>query len=622
MLGSDDDDDDNYVEYIPVKRRREIKLHAAANVAAKRGAHSLAHAVRQATASHPGADTLTGKHDSLVDKSSGQKEDKRPLTLLDHAAQLSASFAPEAKTKEQRVQEREAQVLAELNRQPALKSVAELARGVVYTDPMPSSWRPPRFLLRAGAEHHDKLRKNYRILVEGDDIPPPCISFREMKLPRSILAELAKRSIKRPSPIQMQGLPVVLAGRDMIGVAFTGSGKTMVFTLPAILTAWEQELKLPFRSGEGPAALIISPSRELARQTFEIATEFCTAIEHDGGPQLRTFLAIGGTRVDIDTLQLGVHIAVATPGRLLDLLRKRRLNLDACRCIALDEADRLIDLGFEEDIRNVFSFFSAQRQTLMFSATMPTKIMTFAASALVKPIVVNVGRAGAASLKISQHVEIVRSDARISHLLDALQKTAPPTLIFCRSKNEVDEVFEFLLSKGVAAVCVHGDRDQEDREKAVREFRRGQKDVLVATDVAAKGLDFPNIQHVINYDMPKEIQTYVHRIGRTGRGEQTGTATTFVSSLDSSLVLADLLQLMVEAGQKVPPGLYELVPQEANNNLASVDVGGVKGCAYCGGFGHRVTECPVLESEKMKALVSGGSVGGERFNRGGFGGEW
>lgn len=617
-----DDDDDSYVEYIPVKRRRQQKLQAAANVAAKRGAHSLARAVRQATVSHFGPASSAAQNDDSALAPSEQTDDKRTLTLLDHAAQLSASFAPEKKTEEERIKEREAQVLAELSRQPALKPAAELARGVVYTEPMSSSWRPPRYLLRAGPAHHDELRKNYRILVEGEDIPPPCISFREMKLPRAILAELARRSIKRPSPIQMQGLPVALSGRDMIGVAFTGSGKTMVFTLPAILIAWEQELKLPFRSGEGPAALIISPSRELARQTFEIGSEFCAAIDQRGGPQLRTFLAIGGTRVDYETLRSGVHIVVATPGRLLDLLRKRRLNLDACRCIALDEADRLIDLGFEEDIRNIFSFFSSQRQTLMFSATMPTKIMTFAASALVKPIVVNVGRAGAASLNITQHVEIVRSDARITYLLDILQKTAPPALIFCRSKNEVDEVFEFLLSKGVATVCVHGDRDQEDREKAVREFRSGEKDVLVATDVAAKGLDFPHIQHVINYDMPKEIQTYVHRIGRTGRGEQTGTATTFVSSLDSSLVLADLLQLMVEAGQKVPPGLYELVPQEANNNLASVDVGGVKGCAYCGGFGHRVTECPVLESEKMKALVSGGNTGGERFNRGGFGGEW
>lgn len=621
-MASGDDDDENYVEYIPVKRRRQLTLQNAARVATQRGALALARAVQRAVASEE--PTAHGDRGEAIESlhESFEKESSHPVTLLDHAAQLNASFTPAAETEEQKIKEREAQVLAELNRQPALKAAAELAHGVEYTKPMPSSWRPPRYLLHADPLHHDQLRKIHRILVEGEEVPPPCISFREMKLPRSVLAELSHRTIKRPSPIQMQGLPVALAGRDMIGVAFTGSGKTLVFTLPAILVAWEQESKLPFCPGEGPAALILSPSRELARQTFEITSEFCTAIVQAGGPHLRTFLAIGGTRVDADTLRAGIHIAVATPGRLLDLLRKRRINLDACRFIALDEADRLIDLGFEEDIRNVFSFFSAQRQTLMFSATMPTKIMTFAASALVKPIVVNVGRAGAASLNITQHVEVVRSDARISQLLDVLQKTAPPTLIFCRSKTDVDEVYEFLLSKGVATVCVHGGRDQEEREKAVRDFRRGEKDVLVATDVAAKGLDFPNIQHVINYDMPKEIQTYVHRIGRTGRGDHTGTATTFVSSLDSSLVLADLLQLMIEAKQKVPPGLYELVPREANNILASVDVGGVKGCAYCGGFGHRVTECPVLESEKMKALVSGGNVGSERFNRGGFGGEW
>lgn len=610
------DDDDDYVEYIPLKRRRSQTATQAAAAAAKRGAHSLARAARQAVAD----DLITPSEPRLSHKP--DIPDKRSLTLLDHAAQLNATFKPAVKSTEEQVQEREAHVLAELARQPALKAAAELAHGVEYTRPMTTSWTAPRYLLRASAAHHDEVRALHRILIEGDDVPPPCVSFREMKLPACILRELHKRSIAIPSPIQMQGLPVALAGRDMIGIAFTGSGKTMVFTLPLIMAAWEAELRLPLRPGEGPIALILAPSRELARQTFDITSDFCAVINADGGPQMRTLLAIGGTRVDADALRSGVHIVVATPGRLLDFLRRRRLNLDSCIYITLDEADRLIDLGFEEDIRAIFSFFSAQRQTLMFSATMPTKIQAFASSALVKPVVVNVGRAGAASLNIVQHVEVVRQDARISRLLDVLQKTAPPVLIFARGKADVDEVHEYLLDKGVAAVSVHGGRDQEDRENAVREFRAGTKDVLVATDVAAKGLDFPSIHHVINYDMPKEIQAYVHRIGRTGRGDQTGTATTFVSSLDSPTLIADLMQLMLEAKQTIPETLYEIVPDLTSSGLASVEVGGVKGCAYCGGFGHRVDECPTLESEKMKALVVGGKVEGERFNRGGFGGEW
>lgn len=623
------DDDDDYVEYIPLKRRRAALAERAITAARKRGALSLAQATHFAS-------TVAENHRPIptsiqsVFPSKGLLPLQRPanssapLTLLDQAAtHKNASEHPSPKTSEQQVKEHEDRTLAEFARQQPLKPAVELAHNVQYTDSMKTTWKPPKYLLQASQHHHQQIRDLHHILVEGIDIPPPCVSFREMKFPREILLELEKRSIKHPSPIQMQGLPVALSGRDMIGIAFTGSGKTLVFTLPLILLTWQMEKALPFMSGEGPAGLILAPSRELARQTFDIATEICNNIAPSSGVRLRTFLAIGGIRLDLNALRAGVHVMVATPGRLLDMLRKRRINLDSCRYVALDEADRLIDMGFEEDIRAIFSFFTAQRQTLMFSATMPMKSQAFASSALVKPVVVNVGRAGAASLNITQHVQVVRQDSRISLLLDALQKTPPPTLIFSENKSDVDEIHEYLLLKGVGAVSVHGSRDQEDREIAMRQFRAGSKDVLVATDVAAKGLDFPNIRHVINYDMPKDIQTYVHRIGRTGRGDQTGTATTFVSNLDSPTLIGDLMQLLVEAKQNVPEALYEIAPDVGNNGLATKQVGGVTGCAYCGGLSHRVQECPALEAEKMKALVSGAKGGdAERFNRGGFAGEW
>lgn len=626
------DNDDAYVEYIPLKRRKAELAKNAALIASKKGAKSLAVAVQnafKATERRNGAPRPNHllsshrrvDHDDSNDLRGGPGVGKKPLTLLDEAARLKSKFRMAEKTFEEKTKEEEAKVLAELAKQPALKAAAELAQGVEYTEPMKTTWNPPRYLMEAPQAHHKKIRELHHILVEGENIPPPCVSFREMKLPGAVCKELKQRNIKHPSPIQMQGLPVALSGRDMIGIAFTGSGKTMVFTIPLLMIAWEMEARLPFTPGEGPAGLILAPSRELARQTYDILTEFCGSIAREGGPSLRCFLAIGGTKVDIDSLRKGIHVLVATPGRLLDLLRKRRVSLDSCLYVALDEADRLIDLGFEEDIRGIFSFFTAQRQTLMFSATMPTKIQAFASSALVKPVVVNVGRAGAASLNITQHIEVVRQDARISLLLDTLQKTAPPTLIFCENKNDVDDIHEYLLTKGVGAVSIHGSRDQEDRENAMKQFRAGQKDVLVATDVAAKGLDFPNIRHVINYDMPKEVQTYVHRIGRTARGDQSGTATTFVSNLDSPTLLADLIQLLLEAKQRVPQTLYELVPDANAIGSAAADVGGVRGCAYCGGLGHRVQDCPALEKEKMKALV-GGAQGGERFNRGGYGGEW
>ncbi|KAI0565319.1 DEAD-box ATP-dependent RNA helicase 35 [Gracilaria domingensis] len=622
-------DDEEYVEYVPVNRRRAETARNVALLASLKGAKSLLHAAhttldtvahsKRPRASHLPTTSSPKRHASQSSTQPSSAPNRR--SLLDDVARLQAGHHPQ-KSQEQQVKESEAQVLAQLARQPALRTVAELAHGVEYTEPMTTSWEPPRYLRRAGEEHHKQMREFHRIMVEGENVPPPCVSFREMKLPRPVLEELSQKGIKHPSPIQMQGLPVALSGRDMIGIAFTGSGKTLVFTLPLVVLAWEMELRLPFVSNEGPVGMILAPSRELARQTFEIASQFCDRIHALGGPQLRTFLAIGGTRVDFDTIRRGIHIVVATPGRILDLLRKRRINLEVCRYVALDEADRLIDLGFEEDIRAIFSFFTAQRQTLMFSATMPTKIQAFASSALVKPVVVNVGRAGAASLNITQNVEVVRPDARISRLLDTLQKTPPPTLIFCENKNDVDEIHEYLLIKGVGAVSIHGGRDQEDRETSMRQFRAGSKDVLVATDVAAKGLDFPNIRHVINYDMPKDIQTYVHRIGRTGRGDQTGTATTFLNHSDSPTLIADLVQLLIEAKQTVPESLYEIVPDLELNGLATKEVGGVKGCAYCGGLSHRVQECPTLESEKMKALVGGTKGGMERFNRGGYGSEW
>lgn len=610
---------DEEIDFVPLKRRRAQLARKAALIATKRGATSLADAahsaLKNATADPPHQVSTPASSPLNPDRSKSPKKHNRSETQTVKKPPLS---------KEDEIRQQEAAVIAELTKKPGLRAAAEIANDVQYTKPMATTWTAPKYLRDADLAYHVDFRDIHRILVEGEDIPPPCVSFREMKLPASVLEELTRRGIKTPSPIQMQGLPVALAGRDMIGIAFTGSGKTIVFVLPLIMTVWQMEKLLPFDPGEGPGAMILAPSRELARQTFDIVNEFCDVIRRQRGPNLRTFLAIGGTKVDLNALQRGIHIVVATPGRLLDLLRKRRMNLDACRYIALDEADRLIDLGFEEEVRAIFSFFKAQRQTLMFSATMPTKIQAFASSALVKPVVVNVGRAGAASLNITQHVELVRGGSRISTLLQVLQKTSPPSLIFCENKADVDEIHEYLLVKGVGAVSIHGGRDQEDREAAMRQFRAGRKDVLVATDVAAKGLDFPSIQHVINYDMP-EIQTYVHRIGRTGRGEKTGVATTFVRHADSVTLIADLMQLLVEAKQRVPESLYEIVPDfrdgAGGDGMATQEVGGVKGCAYCGGLSHRVQECPALEKEKMKALV-GGPQNNEGFNRGGgFGGE-
>lgn len=256
----------------------------------------------------------------------------------------------------------------------------------------------------------------------------------------------------------------------------------------------------------------------------------------------------------------------------------------------------MIDMGFEEDVRTIFSYFSGQRQTLLFSATMPKKIQNFARSALVKPVTVNVGRAGAASMNVTQEVEYVKQEAKIVHILDSLQKTEPPVLIFAEKKQDVDAIHEYLLLKGVDAVAIHGGKDQEERTRAVEAFRARKKDVLVATDVASKGLDFENIQHVINFDMPDDIENYVHRIGRTGRSSQKGRATTFINRSVELPVLLDLKHLLLEAKQKLPDFLAQL---ESDTEKYLV-LGDERGCSYCGGLGHRITDCPKLEAVQNK----------------------
>ena len=269
----------------------------------------------------------------------------------------------------------------------------------------------------------------------------------------------------------MQGLPVALSGRDMIGIAFTGSGKTLTFSLPLVMAAWEEEERMPIIGGEGPVGIILSPSRELARQTFDVVSGFCDAIAKSSSMRLFAQLLIGGEngRAQLEPIRNhGVHCIVATPGRLKDFLSKKQITLDICRYICLDEADRMLDLGFDEEVGEIMNHFHHQRQTLLFSATFPKKFQDFARETLVKPVVVNVGRAGAANLDVIQEVEYVKEEAKIVYLLECLQKTAPPVVIFCERKGDVDDIHEYLLLKGVEAVSIHGGKDQEERNEAIQ----------------------------------------------------------------------------------------------------------------------------------------------------------
>ncbi|KAG2455506.1 DDX41 helicase, partial [Polypterus senegalus] len=527
--------DDDYVPYIPVKKRKHQMLQKILHL---RGKGLTEEEQKDSGSEHRDDDEGLGPRSNV--------------SLLDQHQNLKAKAeARKESVKEKQLKEEE-KILESVAEGRALMSVKEMAKGITYDNPIKTSWRAPRNIINMPPARNDRVRKKYHILVEGEDIPPPIKSFKEMKFPAAILRGLKKKGIVHPTPIQIQGIPTILSGRDMIGIAFTGSGKTLVFTLPLIMFCLEQEKRLPFFKREGPYGLIICPSRELARQTHGIIEYYCRLLQEDGAPLLRCALCIGGMSVkeQMEVVKNGVHMMVATPGRLMDLLQKKMVGLDICRYLALDEADRMIDMGFEEDIRTIFSYFKGQRQTLLFSATMPKKIQNFAKSALVKPITINVGRAGAASLDVIQ------------------------VLIFAEKKADVDAIHEYLLLKGVEAVAIHGGKDQEERTKAIEAFKEGMKDVLVATDVASKGLDFPAIQHVINYDMPEEIENY-----------------------DES-VLMDLKALLIEAKQKVPPVLQVL--QSGDETM--LDIGGERGCTFCGGLGHRITDCPKLEAMQTKQV--------------------
>ncbi|KAI6182822.1 RNA helicase [Aphelenchoides bicaudatus] len=596
LLSSDESDDGDQF----VSARQRMKEKERRRVLLKNVLHSKA-----MTETQIAEDVQRQNEEFLANKKRKRDEEKKAedakKTLLDKHNEFLQQDHEEENSAEKQIEE-EKELLESVNftQTGALISVAELAHGVKYEHSIVTSWRPPSHIRNQTKEETDRMRKKKGITVEGEDVPSLIGSFAEMKFPRSIISAMKTKGIITPTVIQMQGIPVALTGRDMIGIASTGSGKTLTFVLPLVMFCLEQEMQLRFEKGEGPFGLIIVPSRELAKQIYDVVEWLFMALEDDGRPRLRAGLAIGGMPLkdQARTFERGVHICVATPGRLMDLLNKKIFNLQICRYLVLDEADRMLDMGFEDELKTVFSYFKGQRQTLLFSATMPKKIQNFAKSSLVRGIVVNIGRAGAATLNVTQEIEYVRSDEKLTRILDSLQKTPPRVLIFAEKKHDVENIYEYLLLKGVDVVSLHGGKDQRDRLTGVEAFRRGEKDVLVATDVASKGLDFEGVLHVINFDMPEDIENYVHRIGRTGRSAKRGLATTFINRRSDLTVLIDLKELILEAGGQLPLFLKDLVTDDETKH--EVVEGGDNGCSYCSGLGHRITNCPKLDSLRQK----------------------
>ncbi|GAA0147284.1 RNA helicase [Lithospermum erythrorhizon] len=401
--------------------------------------------------------------------------------------------------------------------------------------------------------------------TSGENVPLPVNTFAEIDLGEALNQNIRRCKYVKPTPVQRHAIPISLAGRDLMACAQTGSGKTAAFCFPIISGIMSgQCVQRPPRMSRMayPLALILSPTRELSCQIHEEARKFA----YQTG--VRVVVAYGGAPINqqLRELERGVDILVATPGRLVDLLERARLSLQMIRYLALDEADRMLDMGFEPQIRKIVQQMDMPppgiRQTMLFSATFPKEIQRMASDFLANYIFLAVGRVGSSTDLIAQRVEFVQETDKRSHLMDLLhaqranggQAKQSLTLVFVETKKGADSLEHWLCMNGFPATAIHGDRSQQEREYALRSFKTGHTPILVATDVAARGLDIPHVAHVINFDLPNDIDDYVHRIGRTGRAGKTGLATAFFNENNASMAKA-LSELMQEANQEVPDWL-------------------------------------------------------------------
>jgi len=351
------------------------------------------------------------------------------------------------------------------------------------------------------------------------------ITFEELGLAPEILEAVRDAGYERPTPIQAEAIPLALKGRDLIGLAQTGTGKTAAFTLPIL----DRLIGGPRRT----RALVLTPTRELAMQVDESVRKYANSAAID------VAAVFGGVPLDPQEKKLrkGVDIVVATPGRLIDHLERQNVVFDDLEILVLDEADRMLDMGFAPQINKIVAQIPTYRQTLLFSATMPPEVEALARKYLRKPIVVQIGRRSAASSLVTHAVYPVPRERKGALLVELLRDVKSETvLVFTRTKHGADKVVRDLERAGIKATAMHADKTQAQRTKALEQFKSGVINVLVATDIAQRGLDISGITHVINYDVPQQPEDYVHRIGRTGRVAATGDAFTFMSPDEIAMV--------------------------------------------------------------------------------------
>uniref|UniRef100_A0A8C2BIN5 RNA helicase n=1 Tax=Cyprinus carpio TaxID=7962 RepID=A0A8C2BIN5_CYPCA len=503
-----------------------------------------------------------------------------------------------------------------------------------WSKPLPSNERLEQELFSA-SNTGINFEKYDDIPVEatGTNSPGHIDSFHDVDMGEIIMGNITLSRYTRPTPVQKYAIPIIKAKRDLMACAQTGSGKTAAFLLPVLsqiytdgpgealqaTKASTQENGKYVRRKQFPISLVLAPTRELALQIYDEARKFSYR------SRVRPCVVYGGADIgqQIRDLERGCHLLVATPGRLVDMMERGKIGLDYCKYLVLDEADRMLDMGFEPQIRRIVEQDTmppkGARQTMMFSATFPKEIQILARDFLEEYIFLAVGRVGSTSENITQKVVWVEENDKRSFLLDLLNATGKMsflvystetpdslTLVFVETKKGADALEDFLYREGYACTSIHGDRSQRDREEALHQFRSGRCPIMVATAVAARGLDISNVKHVINFDLPSDIEEYVHRIGRTGRVGNLGLATSFYNDKNSNIT-KDLLDILVEAKQEVPSWLENLAYEHQHK---STNRGRPK--RFSGGFGAR----------DYRQMAGGGSAFANRGarNTGGHGG--
>jgi ATP-dependent RNA helicase DDX46/PRP5 len=417
---------------------------------------------------------------------------------------------------------------------------------------------PAELSLLTEAEVADLRLELDGIKVNGKDVPKPVQKWAQCGLTRQTLDVIDNLGFEKPTPIQMQALPALMSGRDVIGVAKTGSGKTMAFLLPMFRHIKDQP---PLKDTDGPIGLIMTPTRELAVQIHRDCKPFLKMMG------LRSVCAYGGApiRDQIAELKRGAEIIVCTPGRMIDLLaanQGRVTNLKRVTYVVLDEADRMFDMGFEPQVMKIFANMRPDRQTILFSATMPRIIDSLTKKVLKNPIEVTVGGRSVVAKEIDQIVEVRDEPSKFLRVLELLgelydRDEDARTLIFVERQEKADDLLKELMIKGYPCMSIHGGKDQIDRDSTISDFKKGVVPILIATSVAARGLDVKQLKLVINYDAPNHLEDYVHRAGRTGRAGNTGVAVTFVTPEQENCAVG-IAKALEQSGQPVPERLDEM----------------------------------------------------------------